>query len=168
MIDENGSDKPVNNMDMSGVKTPFLSLSNLQVGVYKFVLKVTDSSNQTSSAETHVFVKPEIDIKPEANAGQDQKVYMPLKENLTLDGSNSKDVTKDGITYWLWKQIEGPRLSLILEPNKPKTNVTNLVPGTYTFLLEITNSKNLTSNSTTKVDVIQNSNAPPKAGKIEF
>lgn len=64
-LEDDNSNKPINNMDMSGVKTPFLKLSNLEVGVYKFILKVTDSANQTSTAETHVFVKPEIDIKPE-------------------------------------------------------------------------------------------------------
>ena len=152
-------------MDMSGVKTPFLHLSNLELGVYKAVLKVTDSSNQTSTAETHVFVKPEVDIKPEANIRlDDQKVYMPLKENVVLDGSNSKDVTKAGIISWKWSQLDGPRQSVIENPNDSITNVTGLIPGRFVFLLEITNSKNLSSNATATVEVFPpNENDKPIA-----
>jgi len=168
VIDENdGSNKQTNNMDMSGVKTPFLHLSNLDVGVYKAVLKVTDSSNQISTAETHVFVKPEIDIKPEAiikTKPENQKIYMPLKENVVLDGKDSKDVSKGGILHWKWSQISGPRQSIIVSPNNSTTNVTGLTPGQYKYVLEIINSKNLSSNATTTIEVFPpNENAKPIA-----
>lgn len=44
-------------------------LSNLSEGVYTFVLKVTDSSGQSSTAEVHVFVKPPTNTPPVADAG---------------------------------------------------------------------------------------------------
>jgi hypothetical protein len=90
---------------MDGTSTPFLHLSKLEVGVYKFVLKVTDTSNQTSKAEVHVFVKPENNEPPVANAGENIKVVLPLDHPLVLDGSKSKD--DFGINKWLWEQING-------------------------------------------------------------
>lgn len=41
-----------------GVRTPFLHLSNLEVGDYTFTLKVSDAAGHTSTADVHVFVKP--------------------------------------------------------------------------------------------------------------
>lgn len=156
---EDENNKP---MDMSGVKTPFLHLSNLQVGVYKFILKVTDSSNQSHQSETHVFVKPTIDIKPEAIIDPPtQKIYMPLAQNLTLDGSKSKDVT--GVLRYKWSQLSGPRQAVILNPNDSTTNVTGLVPGLFVFGIEVANAKNLTSNASTSVEVVQKTNVPPTA-----
>ncbi|CAG2204325.1 Dyslexia-associated protein KIAA0319-like protein,Dyslexia-associated protein KIAA0319 homolog,Dyslexia-associated protein KIAA0319 [Mytilus edulis] len=55
--------------DMTGVRTEFLHLSNLQEGDYTFTLKVTDAAKQTSSAEVHVFVKPDVNHPPKADAG---------------------------------------------------------------------------------------------------
>lgn len=64
-------------VDMQDTRTPYLKLSNLEEGMYTFVLKVTDSSDQSSEAEVHVFVKPPSNKPPEANAGNDQ-VYLSL------------------------------------------------------------------------------------------
>ena len=158
---EDENNKPMN-MDMTGVKTPFLHLSNLQVGVYKFILKVTDSSNQSHQSETHVFVKPTIDIKPEAIVDPSaQKIYMPLAQNLSLDASKSKDVS--GILRFQWTQLSGPRRAVIVSPNKPTTNVTGLIPGLFVFGIEVTNAKNLSSNATASVEVTQTTNVAPTA-----
>lgn len=147
---------------MSGVKTSKLQLSNLQVGVYKFILKVTDSSHQSHESETHVFVKPMIDIKPEAVVDPPtQKFYMPLAKNLTLDGSKSKDVS--GILKFQWRQLSGPRQAVIQSPNNSSTTVTGLIPGLFVFGVEVTNAKNLSSNATTSVEVVQTTNIAPTA-----
>lgn len=60
---------------MQDTRTPYLKLSNLEEGMYTFVLKVTDSSDQSSEAEVHVFVKPPSNEPPEANAGRDQVIF---------------------------------------------------------------------------------------------
>ena len=90
---------------MDGTSTPFLHLSKLEVGVYKFVLKVTDTSNQSSTAEVHVFVKPENNQPPVAVTAKEVKAVLPLDKSLVLDGSQSHDDT--GVTKWLWEQVSG-------------------------------------------------------------
>lgn len=76
----------------------------MEVGVYKFILKVTDTADQTSTTEVHLFVKPESNSPPVAAAGPDQKITLPLQGPIILNGSLSKDDIK--ITKWLWKQIQ--------------------------------------------------------------
>lgn len=51
-------------VDMQNTRTPYLQLSNLEEGMYTFVLKVTDDSEQSSTAEVHVFVKPPTNKPP--------------------------------------------------------------------------------------------------------
>lgn len=51
-------------VDMQNTRTPYLQLSNLEEGMYTFVLKVTDDSDQSSTAEVHVFVKPPTNKPP--------------------------------------------------------------------------------------------------------
>lgn len=59
-------------VDMQDTRTPFLKLSNLEEGTYRFILKVTDGSGQSSNTSVMVFVKPPLTSTPNANAGKDQ------------------------------------------------------------------------------------------------
>lgn len=54
-------------VDMQNTRTPYLHLSNLEEGMYTFVLKVTDDSEQSSTAEVHVFVKLPTHKPPKGN-----------------------------------------------------------------------------------------------------
>lgn len=148
-------------VDMEGTATPFLTLSNLHIGVYKFFLTVTDTSNQLSKAETHVFVKPENNEAPKANAGEDQRIVLPLKSSVFLNGNKSSDDIK--IVKWEWKQLDGPKNLLIYDSNTSIARIDNLIPGRYNFSLTVWDTKNLTSSDELIVDVIQNGNIPPKA-----
>lgn len=57
-------------VDMQNTRTPYLQLSNLEEGMYTFVLKVTDNSEQDSTAEVHVFVKPPTNKPPIGRASK--------------------------------------------------------------------------------------------------
>lgn len=92
-------------IDMNGTNRPILYLSKLVVGTYQFVLQVTDTSNQTSTSETHVFVQPEKNEAPKSNAGDDLELVLPLNGTVILDGSKSSDDI--AIVRWQWKQLEG-------------------------------------------------------------
>ena len=90
-----------------------------------FVLKVTDTSGQSSLSEIHVFVKPPTNKPPvgmfffflfmalinllifnntiSADAGEDMTVVLP-KSTITVNGSNSTDDIK--IVAWQWHKLK--------------------------------------------------------------
>lgn len=45
-------------------RQPYLELSNLEEGMYTFMLKVTDGADQTDTSSVHVFVKPPTNKPP--------------------------------------------------------------------------------------------------------
>lgn len=61
-------------VDMQNTRTPYVQLSNLEEGMYTFVLKVTDGSGQSSTAKVHVFVKPPTNSPPKAVAGMNMVI----------------------------------------------------------------------------------------------
>lgn len=65
--DSNDQSKAV---DMQDTRTPFLKLSNLEEGIYTFVLKVMDASNQSSTSTVRVFVKQPTNLPPVSNPGK--------------------------------------------------------------------------------------------------
>lgn len=58
-----------------------------------------DAWNATDSTTANITVMRVPDYPPEANAGQDMVVYLPVK-NVTLNGSLSTD--DHGIVAWEW------------------------------------------------------------------
>ncbi|XP_049856046.1 dyslexia-associated protein KIAA0319-like protein isoform X1 [Schistocerca gregaria] len=147
-------------VDMQNTRTPYLQLSNLEEGMYTFVLKVTDNSGQSSSAEVHVFVKPPTNKPPTANAGSDQVVSLP-QTWVTLDGTQSNDDIK--IVSWSWEQIRGPSKALFSSQNSSCTNATELTKGEYEFQLTVTDENGNKALDSVQVTVTQNKNASPKA-----
>ncbi|XP_015923120.2 dyslexia-associated protein KIAA0319 isoform X1 [Parasteatoda tepidariorum] len=148
-------------VDMEGTNGPYLHLSQLEVGVYKFILKVTDTADQTSTTEVHLFVKPESNAPPVANAGSDQKVTLPIKEPFILNGTASKDDIK--IVKWKWEQVSGPKAAILVDDDTAVSKVTGLIPGYYQFMLTVYDEKNLHASATINVSVIQTENLPPRA-----
>ncbi|RWS17862.1 dyslexia-associated protein KIAA0319-like protein [Dinothrombium tinctorium] len=150
-------------VDMDGTTTPYLHLSKLDLGVYKFSLKVTDTANQTSTADVHVFVKPETNTAPIANAGENRQVSLPLENPLILDGTKSKDNSPKGIVKWNWRQLAGPKQAEIFNSTEPKTQVDSLIPGIFTFMLTVTNAKGVNATSLVNITVVQAKNLAPIA-----
>jgi len=147
-------------VDMQNTRTPYLQLSNLEEGMYTFVLKVTDTSGQSSSAEVHVFVKPPTNKPPVANAGKNVTVSLPQTWVL-LDGSQSNDDNK--ITAWKWEQLRGPSKVVFSAGNTSYTNVTELTKGEYEIQLTVTDDNQNSATDSVVVTVTQNKNAKPKA-----
>ncbi|XP_076160775.1 dyslexia-associated protein KIAA0319 isoform X2 [Ptiloglossa arizonensis] len=147
-------------VDMQNTRTPYLQLSNLEEGMYTFVLKVTDDSEQSSTAEVHVFVKPPTNKPPKAEAGEDITIALP-ETRIVLDGRKSKDDIK--IVSFHWEQISGPNNAEFSSVNESITNVTKLTKGDYEFKLTVIDDNGNKDSDTVKVKVTQNKNAPPKA-----
>ncbi|CAC5410665.1 Dyslexia-associated protein KIAA0319-like protein [Mytilus coruscus] len=153
--------------DMTGVRSEFLHLSNLQEGDYTFTLKVTDAAGQTSSAEVHVFVKPDVNHPPKADAGGTKTVYLPL-DGIVLDASNSTD--DKGITHYNWEQIRGvggSRLD-IKDPKSAVTKATGTVKvGKYIFVLTVKDIEGTSSVINHIVNVMEHPNSKPVANAGE-
>ncbi|XP_021367738.1 dyslexia-associated protein KIAA0319-like protein isoform X2 [Mizuhopecten yessoensis] len=151
--------------DMSGVRSTCLTLSNLQEGDYAFTLKVTDTAQQTSSAEVHVFVKAEVNKPPVAVTGFRKTVNLPL-EYIVLDGSKSSD--DKAITNYQWMMINGPPDVTLEDSTKAIAKVTgNIATGQYHFTLTVADKEELHSTAQLFIIVEENINEAPvaKAGK---
>ncbi|XP_072944852.1 dyslexia-associated protein KIAA0319 [Epargyreus clarus] len=147
-------------VDMQNTHSPFLQLSNLSEGVYTFVLKVTDSSGQSSTAEVHVFVKPPTNTPPVAAAGPDPFISLP-QTWVILNGSGSHDDHR--IVAYTWRCLEGPSNSTILKFNESTANATGLTKGAYVFSLTVLDDNGNSASDNVTVTVTQNKNSPPKA-----
>ncbi|XP_063227382.1 dyslexia-associated protein KIAA0319-like protein isoform X2 [Bacillus rossius redtenbacheri] len=147
-------------VDMQNTRTPYLQLSNLEKGMYTFVLKVTDTSGQSSSAEVHVFVQLPTNQPPVADAGEDGLVSLP-QTWVQLNGSRSHDDIK--IAAWQWQQLSGPSKVSFSPANSSITNVTELTKGEYKFQLTVTDDSGNKATDTVTITVTQNQNARPKA-----
>ncbi|XP_008209692.1 dyslexia-associated protein KIAA0319 isoform X1 [Nasonia vitripennis] len=147
-------------VDMQNTRTPYLQLSNLEEGMYTFVLKVTDDSEQSSTSEVHVFVKPPTNKPPKADAGDDVTIALPETQAL-LNGTRSKDDIK--IVSYHWEQIGGHNKVAFTAANESITNVTKLTKGDYSFKLTVIDDNGNKDSDTIQLKVTQNKNAPPKA-----
>ncbi|KAL7984462.1 hypothetical protein Chor_003032 [Crotalus horridus] len=167
---------------MQGVRSPYLQLSSMQEGEYKFQLTVTDLANQKSTAEVTVTVWPGQNKPPAAVTGPDKMLTFPIRST-NLDGSMSTDDL--GIVYYHWENIshfenDCDELSLPLEesehwmPFGPSSlhmenadsavaTVSDLQIGTYHFRLTVKDDQGLSSTATLSVIVREGSNSPPKA-----
>ncbi|XP_033227932.1 dyslexia-associated protein KIAA0319-like protein isoform X2 [Belonocnema kinseyi] len=147
-------------VDMQNTRNSSVRLSNLEEGMYTFVLKVTDTSGQSSTAEVHVFVKAPTNKPPKANAGEDITIALPQTQTV-LNGSKSKDDIK--IVSYHWEQISGPNTAAFHAVNESVTNITKLTKGDYEFKLTVIDDNGNKDSDQVKVKVTQTKNAPPKA-----
>ncbi|XP_044017263.1 dyslexia-associated protein KIAA0319 homolog [Aphidius gifuensis] len=145
-------------VDMQNTRTPYLKLSNLEEGIYTFVLKVEDDSQQSSTAEVHVFVKPPTNKPPKADAGGNLTLALPTT-TARLDGSNSKD----NIKTYNWYQINGPSDIKFTNNNDSITNITNLTKGLYKIKLTVVDINGNADSDIIFIKVTQNKNQPPIA-----
>lgn len=88
---------------------------------------------------------------PVANAGADQVLLLPVSQAY-LDGTSSSD--PDGsITEYRWTKIAGPNAYLIKDQYLARTEVKDLVEGTYQFELRIVDDKKAAARDTTRIIV---------------
>lgn len=139
-------------VDMQDTRTPYLRLSNLEEGMYTFVLKVTDASYQSNTAKVSVFVKRPSNKPPDANAGPNQTITLP-QTWATLNASNTTHDAK--ITSYKWIQLNGPTNSNILNKNSEVANATGLTVGTYLFEVHIKDESNNNASSKVTITVVQ-------------
>jgi predicted esterase len=125
------------------------TVSNLAVGTYQFRLTIWDNAWVPYSDTVTIVVKqitddnnnspgtnPEpVPTKTTVNAGPNQTLTLPTN-SVILDGSKSID-PKGSIKRWEWTKISGPASFTLANAATSKATVSNLVRGTYQFLLTI-------------------------------
>ncbi|XP_015756834.1 PREDICTED: dyslexia-associated protein KIAA0319-like protein [Acropora digitifera] len=153
---------PVNQVTRcaQGTSSPVLKVSNMVVGDYAFVLKVTDTGGQTDSSTVTVVVQPEKNAPPVAVAGSDKDLVYP-DDSTVLDASASHDDQK--IVKYHWEQSSGPHLSEMIGVDEKVVTVKNLLEGNYVFKLTVTDEKGLTGTDTVAVNVKKDINKAPTA-----
>ncbi|XP_058574089.1 dyslexia-associated protein KIAA0319-like protein homolog isoform X1 [Neofelis nebulosa] len=147
-------------VEMQGVRTPTLQLSAMQEGDYTYQLTVTDTIGQQATAQVTVIVQPENNKPPQADAGPDKELTLPV-DSTTLDGSKSSDDQK--IISYLWEKTQGPDGVQLENANSSVATVTGLQVGTYVFTLTVKDERNLQSQSSVNVIVKEEMNKPPVA-----
>ena len=128
-------------------------VKNLDSGLYRFELKVTDNGGLFAKDTIQIFVNnaSQPNRRPVANAGTDQTITLPVN-SVNLDGSGSND-PDNNITNYTWAKISGPSSFNIINANTTQTQVDNLVQGVYQFELKVTDAGGLFSKDTVLVTV---------------
>ncbi|XP_072836244.2 dyslexia-associated protein KIAA0319-like protein homolog [Pogona vitticeps] len=117
------------------------TVTGLEVGTYEFTLTVKDERNLQSQGSVNVIVKEEINKPPVAKIAGNVVVTLPTS-TAELDGSRSTD--DKGIVTFLWTRDENsPAAGEVLNSSDhhPVLFLSNLVEGTYTFHLRVTDAK---------------------------
>lgn len=108
--------------------------------------------NVTSQAASGATPPPPPPVPaPTANAGSAQTITAPAS-SVALSGSGVAGTGRT-ITTYKWTQTAGGSAT-ITSANAAVTSVTNLLPGSYTFQLTVTDSAGVTGSATVQVTVL--------------
>jgi len=142
-----------NGVTITGSTTAKPTIAGLAVGVYTFMLTVTDNAGATGSASVTITVTMNSSLT--AVAGNDTTVYYPNANNAVLNGTASYDPVGT-ITGYAWSQVSGPTNVAIATGNTSIGSVTGLAIGDYVFQLTVTSNSGATSSATVTVHVKDN------------
>ncbi|MFT3705857.1 MAG: T9SS type A sorting domain-containing protein [Agriterribacter sp.] len=128
-------------------------ISNFKVGMYTYILKVTDNKGASSSANVIVIIKEAESAPPTANAGYGGIFTLPFS-SFELNGFLSKAAAGNTLVSYLWtKASSSPAGGDIATPNSMKTLISNFKVGMYTYILKVTDNKGASSSANVIVDI---------------
>jgi gliding motility-associated-like protein len=119
----------------------FTQINGLTVGTFGFRLTVTDDQSASAFDEIVIVVEPAgVNQPPFASAGEDTSIKLPVN-TITLTGSG---VDPDGtISTHLWEITSGPSATLSGQ-NTASVTLTNMLEGTYSLRLTVTDDDGAT------------------------
>lgn len=130
-------------------------LSGLAAGTYVYQLTVKDSNGSTVTDNITITVNSTSvsTDPPVANAGKGQTITLPTN-SVSLSGSLSTASSGNTIVSYKWvKLASSPAGGDLNNANSVNTTVSNLIAGTYTFNLTVTDSRGVTKTGGTTVVV---------------
>lgn len=114
----------------------------LVAGTYRIQLSAQDNSGGVSVDELIITVMLPPNVPPIANAGADKSITLPTN-SVVMNGSGTDS---DGaIVAHSWRQTMGPSTATLTGNNTPDLTASNLVQGTYTFELRVTDNSSATA-----------------------
>lgn len=125
-------------------------INNVVQGTYQFELRVTDNLGATARDTMILTVNAAANLNPTANAGANQTITLPVN-TVTVTGTGTDS---DGsIASYQWTKIAGPATFTIVSPTQASTVINNLVQGTYSFELRVTDNLGAIGRDTMTVTV---------------
>jgi hypothetical protein len=110
-------------------------IERLVKGTYLIELMVTDNLGASGRDTVVIIVNKAINVPPHADAGPDRVISLPA-DSLHLAGSG---LDSDGsVESYKWKKLEGPAGFNTSDASDPRSWLTKLTEGTYTFELTVT------------------------------
>ncbi|XP_058032577.1 dyslexia-associated protein KIAA0319 homolog [Ahaetulla prasina] len=152
-------------LHMENADSAVATVSDLQIGTYRFRLTVEDDQGLSSTATLTVIVQEGSNFAPKALAGGKHILVLP-NNSIALDGSHSVDDQR--IVSYLWiRDGQSPAAGdVILGSNREAVlQLTNLVEGNYMFHLKVTDAKGNSDIDTAVVEVWPD---PKKNGLVEL
>ena len=129
-------------------------------GLYKFELTVKDDKDLYSRDTVEITVNAGVNQVPEADAGADQIIELPINTT-TITGSG---IDFDGtIASLSWTKISGPDGVTIMSPDSTSTVINNLVAGIFHFKLTVTDNNGAIATDTMQVTVNEAAKKAPVA-----
>ncbi|WP_336517740.1 PKD domain-containing protein [Pollutibacter soli] len=132
---------------------------NVTDGVLNFNL-VAGIENPKLSGIEILTLGPVPNARPVANAGVDQKVFLPASTS-KLIGSGTDDVSIKGYT---WSQVSGPNTATFNSKTIADPTVGGLIQGTYVFSLVVTDNLGLPSAADRVIVTVSNPAPVANAG----
>jgi len=119
-------------------------VTNLVQGTYRFELKVTDAGGLFSTDTVQVSVNASAVQPPDANAGPDIIITLPL-DSVYLGGGSTSIFP---VTFQ-WQMISGPSPVTINNSSiySMTALVKGLIPGLYSFRLEVSNTVGMSADT---------------------
>ncbi len=145
---------------ITSVTSAITTVTALVQGSYQFELQVTDNSGGTDTDTMTVTVNAQINQSPNANAGVDQNITLPVNTVSTNGSGTDPDGT---IASYQWVKISGPASGTIVNATSATTNITGLTQGVYQFQLTVTDNSGATGTDIMQVTVNAATNQAPTA-----
>ena len=130
-----------------------------QPGHYTYILVVTAGSTSSQPDSMHLMVSGDDNSAPVARAGPDYAAT--LGGSFFLDATSSTDADGDSLSF-LWEALADSDIVSIADSSAAQTQILPLLPGSYTFLLTVSDGA-LTGTDEITVLVSSEGNVAPVA-----